>query len=454
VCSLVYYGAALALMNAALAALVLVVIPPLYLVTAYFASRLRKASRETRRLAGRKTAVAEETLSYLPLVQAYAHEEYERERFREQGEQVVGARLHATRLSALNGPLVTLIGAVGGVVIIWVGAQALVQGDMTIGGLVAAIGYVRALYSPFASLAGLVGSVESTAASVERVAELLGLPVDADEPREPVRIERAAGRLELEDIWFGYREDQPVLRGVSLAVEPGQTIALVGRTGSGKSTIAKLIERMDDPWRGTIRLDGRDIRTVGFHDLRRQFGLVPQEATVFDGTVEENIRYGRLDATSAEIAEAARLAGAAEFIERLPEGYQTRVGQKGSWLSGGQRQRIALARALLSDAPILILDEATANIDPASERLIQDSLDLFKGKHTIVLIAHRLATVLQADTVAVLGGGRIVEKGPPADLLHHSSTFARLFGVGPADAAADEAAEVPETIAAPPGALP
>ena len=235
-------------MNATLAALVLVVIPPLYLVTAFFARRLRTASRETRRLAGRKTAVAEETLSYLPLVQAYSHEGYERERFQEQGEHAVQARLHATRLSALNGRIVTLIGAVGGMVVIWVGAHQLVQGQLTIGALIAAMGYVRALYSPLSSLAGLVGSLQSTAASVERVAELLDLPLDVDEPREAQRIERAAGRIDLLDVWFGYHEDRPVLRGLTLAVEAGtRRSPSSAEPAPGKTTISNLLERMYDP---------------------------------------------------------------------------------------------------------------------------------------------------------------------------------------------------------------
>jgi ABC-type multidrug transport system fused ATPase/permease subunit len=442
VCSLVYYGAALVLMNSSLAMLVLVAVPPLYLVTAQFAQRLRAASRETRRLAGRKTAIAEETLSYLPLVQAYAHEEYERGRFDEQARRALAARLHASWLSALNGPILGVIGTVGGLLVIWVGAHEVVQGQLTVGALVAAMSYVRALYAPLASLAGLVGSLQTAAASVERVAEILDLPVEVTGPARPDRLGRAVGRIELRDVWFCYRPDEPVLHGLSLTVEPGQTVALVGQTGAGKTTIARLLQRMHDPARGAVLLDGRDVRTLGLDDLRRQFGLVPQEATIFDGTVADNIRYGRLEATVDDVVRAASLARADPFIRRLSDGYDTRVGQKGSWLSGGQRQRIALARALLSGAPILVLDEATANVDAASERLIQDSLALFKGSRTIVLIAHRLSTVVQADKIVVLADGRVVEEGTHAELLRRQAAYAALFGLQLAAQAVPTAARI------------
>jgi ABC-type multidrug transport system fused ATPase/permease subunit len=429
VCSVVFYAAALVYMSPPLSAAILAVLPPLYLVTAKLAQRLRRVGRETRRQAGRKTAVAEETLSYLPLVQAYAREPYERHRFRAQGETVVRARLAAARVSGLNGPLLTLIGSVGAILVIWLGAQQVIGGQLSIGALVAAVGYVRGLYAPLASLAGLVGSLQGAAASVERVAEMLDLPTDVTEPAHPIPLHRAAGRIELENVWFGYRPDEPVLRGVSLTIEPGQTIALVGRTGTGKTTIARLLERLHDPDRGQIRLDGRDLKTLRLRDVRRQFGLVPQEATLFDGTIEENIRYGRLQASHDEIVEAARLAGVHEQIEQFPDGYQTRVGQKGAWLSGGQRQRLALARALVSTAPILILDEATSSVDAASERLIQESLERFRGKRTVVVIAHRLSTVVGADRIVVLDHGEIVEQGTHADLMLRDGAYATLFGI-------------------------
>jgi subfamily B ATP-binding cassette protein MsbA len=389
---------------------------------------LREASREVRRQASRLTSQAEETLSYLPLIQAYAREGYERDRYLDQARQYLRARLRSSWLGALSGPLIGLIGTTGGLLVIWVGAYQVETGHMTVGALVAALSYVRSLYSPLSSLAKLSASVQATGASVERVAEVMSLPIAIAESDRTESLDRAAGGLELRDVWFGYRPDEPVLRGLSFAVEPGQTVALVGPTGAGKTTVTKLLMRMHDPHAGTVLVDGRDGRRFPLSWLRQQFALVPQDATIFDGTVEDNIRYGRLEATPGDVERAAWLAQADEFIRRLPQGYRTRVGQKGTWLSGGQKQRLALARALLSDAPVLILDEATANVDAFSERLIQDALELFAGRRTLVVIAHRLSTVVRADKIVVLRDGRVDEEGTHGELWRRGGTYAALFG--------------------------
>jgi len=426
----VFFAGALALLDWQLA-LVAALIAPLFAVASrYVSKRIKKASRERRRLGGAITAVAEESLGNIALVQAYGGQRREVARFHRENLAALGATMAATRLKAAFSPLVDVIELAGALIVVALGTWRMSQGEMTIGALLVFLTYLNGLYSPIRGLTRLINTLYSASAGAERILELLDeRPAVRERPRAR-RIERAEGHLALERVRFRYPEAElDAITELSLTAAPGETVAIVGPSGAGKSTLIKLLLRFYDPCNGRVMLDGRDVRELDLESLRRNLAVVLQETAVFDGTVAENIAYGRPEATEDEIVAAAVAADAHEFITFLPDGYDTRVGQRGRLLSGGQRQRIAIARAMVRDAPVLILDEPTTGLDEESaERLLEPLRRLASGRTTI-LITHDLLAVREATRIVVLEDGLVAEEGTHDALLRAGGAYARLHGL-------------------------
>jgi ABC-type multidrug transport system fused ATPase/permease subunit len=402
-------------------ALVSLIVAPLFFVVARrFSGLIKRASREKRRRSGSLGAVAEQTLGNVALVQASGREAAELGRYHREGEGVIAAELSSVRIRGVFSPIVDLIELAGILLVVYFGTRAIAGGGLTLGGMLVFIAYLTKLYGPVRDLSSLSNTVFKALAGAERVIELLD-----ERPRVTdgaVELDRVRGALELDDVWFAY-DDEPVLKGVTLRAAPGERIALVGASGAGKSTIARMLLRFGDPAHGAVRLDGHDLRDLRLASLRRNVAVLLQETLVLHGSVRENITYARPNASNAEIEAAARAAGAHEFIERLPGGYDADLGERGRRLSGGQRQRIAIARALLADAPVLVLDEPTTGLDAALAASIGD---LMRDRTTLV-ISHDLLLTRDADLILVLDDGEVVERGRHDELLAAGGPYWSLW---------------------------
>jgi ATP-binding cassette subfamily B protein len=424
---LVVYGAALLYLRWDLALVALAVAPLFWICASRFSGRIREASRERRLRSGALTAVIQESLTSMPLVRAYGREDREVGRVQGANLGLLAAQMTSTRLSALFTPVVDLIEMGGVLVVLGVGTWDLAQGRLSVGGLLAFGAYLTQLYSPIRGLAGLITTLHSASASAERILEVFAERSPVVEHPRAVDLGRAAGHLQIQSASFRYPvAGRDALRDVTLHVSPGEVVAVVGASGAGKSTLIKLLLRFHDPSSGAILLDGHDLRDLTLRSLRDNMAVVLQDTLVFDGTVRENILFGRPDADDHAVRAAARLADAADFIEALPDGYETLVGQQGRRLSGGQRQRLAIARGLIRDAPVVILDEPTVGVDAASvERLLGPLRRLMRGRTTLI-ISHNLLTVRDATRIVVLDAGRVVEEGTHHQLMARAGAYAAL----------------------------
>ncbi|SOE01072.1 ABC transporter transmembrane domain-containing protein [Caenispirillum bisanense] len=415
--------------NVKLAGMVVLVVPLVVVPIVVFGRKVRRLSRASQDRISDVSSYAEEVLYGIRTVQAFTHEAIDRRRFGDATEAAFATAVRRTRArAALTAVVILLVfGAIG--LVLWAGGHDVLQGDITPGELTAFVFYAVVVASATGAVSEVMGDLQRAAGATERLVELLETRPDVETPAHPKPLPQPPqGRVQMEGVAFHYpsRPDRAALHGFDLTIEPGERVALVGPSGAGKSTVMQLILRFYDPHAGRILLDGVDLREMAPTDLRSRLGLVPQEPIIFSADAMENIRYGRPDASDAEVRAAAEAAQALEFIERLPEGFNTFLGEKGVRLSGGQRQRIAIARALLRDPCVLLLDEATSALDAESERLVQQALERLMAGRTSLVIAHRLATVVSADRIAVVDDGRLVATGTHAQLLESSPLYARL----------------------------
>ncbi|MCL5107989.1 MAG: ABC transporter ATP-binding protein/permease [Chloroflexi bacterium] len=414
-------------LDTSLALVALAVIPLLALATVSYARRTRSIQQAIREKGGVLTSVAEEGLSAIALVKAFAREPFEQERFRQASSESLRARLRSVRTRTVFTPLIELVATIGTVLVVWLGSQSVLSGQLTLGGLVVFLGYLGSLYTPIQGLSLLGGTVQRALAGAQRVAEVLDAEPSAQERRAAALLPAVRGLVEFREVRFGYSADRPVLRDFNLTIRQGETLALVGASGAGKTTVVSLLLAYYDPDAGTISIDGHDFRDFDPPSIRRRIAAVLQEPMLFQTSVRENIRYGRLEATDAEIEAAAVAAGADDFIREMAQGYETPTGPRGARLSGGQRQRLAIARALLAEASVLVLDEATSALDPITESIVLASLRTSKPACTTLLVTHRLSTARRADRIALLSGGRVAELGSHEELMRSRGLYYQFF---------------------------
>jgi ATP-binding cassette subfamily B protein len=396
--------------------LALAVGPPLFFLSLSFRDRIKGASRRARQVEGELAAQTGEVLGAVRVVQAFTREDFEDERFARRATSALQANLEATRLQARFSPLVDVLAGCGTALVLFIGTHHVLSGQLSLGLLLVFLSYLGSFYKPLRQLAKLAYVTARGVASAERVSEILDAERDVEDSPGAVPAPPLRGAVRLEGVEYAYVPGQPALHDIDVDVAPGQVVAVVGPTGAGKSTFVSLIPRFFDPDEGRVLLDGHDVRSLRLATLRDQIAIVPQEPLLFEGTIFDNVAYGRSDADDDEVLRAADAALVDEFVAHLPDGYETMLGERGASLSGGERQRISIARALVRNAPILILDEPTSALDPIAERLLMDALDNLLEGRTAFVIAHRMSTVSRADQVLVFDGGCIVERGTHEEL--------------------------------------
>ena len=425
---LTLFGTAILLLtlDVKLGLMCLVAFPVLVVLVAWFHRESSKTYREVREIAALVIVQFVETMTGIKAVQAYRREPRNQEIFEDVADRYRVINERTFRLLAVFMPGVKLVGNITTGVVLLYGGYRVLNGEMTIGTLTAFLLYLRMFFEPMQEISQFFNTFQSAASALEKLAGVLAQRPAIDDPDEPRRLDAVRGEIALRDVRFEYVAGRPVLPGLDLTVPAGQTVALVGTTGAGKTTIAKLVTRFYDPTAGSVTLDGVDLRGVAQAELRHHVVMVTQENFMFGGTIADNIRFGRPEATDNEVRDAARAVGADAFIEALPEGYATDVAKRGGRLSAGQRQLVAFARAFLADPAVLILDEATSSLDIPSERMVQRALETVLADRTALVIAHRLSTVQIADRVLVLEHGRIIEDGSPAELVAANGSYAKL----------------------------
>ena len=422
--------AILFVMNWRLCLLILLLLPAIVLIARFFGRRLKALSTGIQDETARASTILEEVLSGIRIVKSFVREDYERARFGTQVHRTLDIVLRRARIMAIFVPTITFATFAAAAAVLWYGGSQVIRGTMSPGDLIAFVLYAGLLIGPFGTFARLFSHVKEAQGALARVFEILDTRPDVTDapnarPLRPVR-----GYVAMEGVSFSYDGHTTVLSDLTFNIRPGEMVAVVGPSGSGKTTLINLIHRFYDPVAGVVTIDGYDLKSVTMRSLYQQIALVPQEMHLFGGTIRDNIRYGRVSASDEEIVAAARAANAHDFITAFPDGYDTLVGEKGVNLSGGQRQRIAIARAVLKDPRILILDEATSSLDNESEALVQDALDrLMKGRTTFV-VAHRLSTIQKADRILVLDKGRLVEEGTHTALLDKKGLYYHLYTLG------------------------
>jgi ATP-binding cassette, subfamily B, bacterial len=404
------------------------VAPPLFLVVYRYTRRIKQASRDVRHKEGEMVSVIQEVLSSMRLVKAFAREEHEGQRLEAESLETVEIALRARKMKARLTPMVEIIVACGTAMVLWFGARMVLSNTLSAGSLILFVAYLAKMYKPMQDLSKMTDTYAKASIGYERIREVLETERDVRDLPGARKVRSLHGDIEFDNVSFSYQPDQTILQDVSFRVDAGQVVALVGPTGAGKTTIISLIARFYDPTKGVVKIDGTDIRLYEQRSLRSQISFVLQETLLFHGTIWENIAYGKPEATRDEILRAAKLANAHEFIEKMPGGYDAIIGERGVTLSGGQRQRIAIARAVIRDAPILILDEPTTGLDAMSEKVVFEALDRLMENRTCIVIAHRLSTIQKADPILVVKDGSIVERGTHDQLLQAGGLYTELHG--------------------------